>query len=76
MTTLIDDRQQLKADLRAKIGDHLIEFIDSFGGCAMGFPSEIEVNEGNDGEPEVCIAINGRRRTVSYSFLVTTLKVF
>lgn len=71
------NNEQLEADLRAKlITNHLVNFIDAFGGDVLGFVEDVQVETGKDGEPEVLLTINGRRRRVSYNFLITTLKVF
>lgn len=67
---------QLKADLRAKLTNRFVNFTDTFGGDVLGFVTDVQVQTGKDGKPEVSLVVNGRRRTVSHSFLITTLKVF
>ncbi|WP_298737270.1 hypothetical protein [uncultured Chitinophaga sp.] len=68
--------QELKTDRHEKLTGRMVNFTDAFGGDVFGFVTDIQVRTGKNGEPEVSIAVNGRWRTVCYSFLTTTLKVF
>lgn len=70
-------RSQLEADLEAKIGGKLIEFMDTLGGTHIGYVEEVAVwpDLKNPQEMEVTIQVNNRRYKMSYGFFTQYSKV-